>query len=99
MTARVLLAIAAEADVLEGDAWWKANRDEKHIFEDEVAAALALLAVSPNVGTPVPSRRPGVRTLFLKKTRRLLFFTVDVATETVTVLRLWHANKGARPKL
>ena len=96
----VYLSRLAEADLVEGDLWWRANRDHKDIFEDEVAGALLLLSASPRVGIRVRRREAGeVRRLYLKKTRRLVFYLVDEGAQTVTVLRVWHANRGHPPAL
>lgn len=95
---QVFLTARAEADILEGNLWWRANRDNKAIFEDEVAAALLMLSASPTVGIRVRRREAGeVRRLYLKKTRRLMFYVVDEVAQTVHVLRVWHANRGHRP--
>ncbi len=39
---QVITTALAEQDILEEDEWWRANRDEKDCFADDVAAALAL---------------------------------------------------------
>lgn len=97
---QVFLTALAEADVLDGNLWWRANRDSKDVFEDEVAAALLLVSVSPNVGVRVRRREAGeVRRLYLKKTRRLMYYLVEEAAQVVLVLRVWHGNRGHPPDL
>ena len=88
----------AEQDILEEDVWWRANRDEQDCFQDEVEAALLLLATAPRSGVKVGRQGAGeVRQLTLRKTKRLVFYLVDDGPETVHVLRVWGAPRRARP--
>jgi len=95
---QVLLSAMAEQDILEEDVWWRANRDEQDSFQDEVEAALLLLATAPRSGVRVRREGAGeVRRLTLRKTKRLVFYLVDEAAQTVHVLRVWGAPRRARP--
>ncbi len=95
---RVQLTLIAELDILEEDEWWRANRDEKDCFADEVAAALALLAVTPRAGARVRRGDGGeIRRLVLRKTRRLVFYLVEENTQQISVLRVWGAPRRMRP--
>ena len=97
---RVIVSALAEQDILEEDEWWRANRDEKNCFADDIAAAMALLSITARAGARV--RRAGageVRRLALKKSKRLVFYLVDDETQTVSVLRVWGAPRRKRPAL
>lgn len=97
---RVVVTALAEQDILDEDEWWRANRDERDCFADEVAAALALLSRSPRVGARVRREAAGeVRRLTLRRSKRLVFYLVDDAAQTVHVLRVWGAPRRARPAL
>lgn len=65
---KVVLASVAEADVIEADAQWRQHRDEKNLFEDELTAALGLLATSPGVGQRVSRSGLLVRRLTQRRT-------------------------------
>ncbi len=89
----------AGRDVELADEWWRANRDARWLFTDELQGAVLLLAEAPRCGARVSGRDPSmeVRRLELRRTRSLLFY--EVTAEAVTVLRVWHSRRGDRPPL
>lgn len=95
----VRLSLDAIDDSLHADAWWKGHRDERECFQEQLLEALSLLAHSPHVGRRVESRRREftVRRLLLKKSRHLIFYSVDDRSGVVEVLRVWQANQEDPP--
>lgn len=80
-------------------AWWRANRlGAPTLFEDEVAAALGLLATHPQVGKAARVRGArGVRRVLLPATRYHLYYTTDATG--VLVVSLWSAVRRRGPSL
>ena len=95
----VRLVPRARAEVERAIAWWRSNRDVPALLEEEFAAALALLALSPNVGVPASrAERSMVRRMYLPKSRYHLYYRVRENLDLVDVLRFWHANRGRSPR-
>jgi plasmid stabilization system protein ParE len=89
----------ADTQVRTIDDWWRENRrTSPDLFLDELADAFEILARAPNIGRPY-RRSPvsGTRRMLLRATRYHVYY---VATEgEVTVLAVWHAERGAGPRL
>jgi hypothetical protein len=65
---RVSFTITARHQVDLEHEWWRDNRDQRQLFEDELGAALNLVALLPGIGTPYElSPIAGVRRLYLEK--------------------------------
>lgn len=96
---RVEFTDAAREHVRAASAWWRENRRAApSLFEDELAAAVALLESGPllarvfdEVGDKV------VRKARLPRARYSVYFTVH--GDLVTVHALWHASRGSGPPL
>ncbi len=59
------------------DTWWREHRDARDLFAREFQKAVRFLETVPNPGTPWPTkRRPGLRRLLLKKTKRHIYFEI-----------------------
>lgn len=68
------------------------------MFEDELRAALNLLALLPGIGTPYElSPVPEVRRLFLGKVACHLYYTYD--DQQVIIRSMWSATRGRGPSL
>lgn len=90
----VTFAEEAARDVEEADAWWRANRDARELFSDELVAAVYLLGAVPGAGQQLArsSTAHEFRRLVLRKTRYLLFYELDA--NGVVILRVWHPARG-----
>lgn len=86
----VSFSAQAFKDVVAAEVWWRANRDSKNLFSDEVRAALVLLETAPRLGQRIKGRsaKAETRRLVLKRSRFLMFYEIEA--ERVVVLRLWH---------
>ncbi len=65
---RVSFTFTAQQQIDLEHRWWLEHRNHRQLFEDELGAALNLLALLPGIGTPYElSPVPGVRRLYLDK--------------------------------
>lgn len=90
---------AAREQVRGAAAWWTENRRAAPtLFEDELAAAIALLRDGPLLAR-VFDEIEGmvVRKARLPRTCYALYFTVS--NDLVTVHALWHGSRGTAPPL
>ena len=91
----------AVARVAEISRWWEMNRPASpHLFEEELAAAVALLARAPSAGRRVVrANLPGLRRLLLPGARQHVYYMEDVGTGQVLVLSVWSAQRRRGPRL
>ena len=100
-----IITQTAREQIDEVDAWWLKNRPAApDLFADELAAALALLTESPRGGVSYAHpRASGVRRLLLFRCRYHVYYIVEAAPEgpddVVTVVALWHTQRGSGPPL
>jgi plasmid stabilization system protein ParE len=96
---KVDLSEPAEIDIYRIDTWWRANRDHRDIFRDELLAALDHIERTPNLGTPYETDEVDgeVRYVLLKKTKQQLYYTIE--GDTVLVLAIWSSITGQPPRL
>lgn len=89
----------AQAQIDRAATWWDENRPlAPEAFDEDLSEAFSLLGVEPGIGVPVTnSRTPGVRRLHLARIRYFLYYRIHRGA--VEVLRIWHASRGADPKL
>ena len=99
MTVRIVTTPEAEDQVRIIDAWWRSERPAAPgLFEEELAAAFALLGSAPLAG-----RRYGhpsiseVRRILLRSTRYHVYYRVR--EDDVIVLAVWNAVRGVGPEL
>lgn len=95
MILKVKLTRRATREVRTISVWWRANRLlAPHLFEKELDAALEWLAASPESGQvyEVPGGRAVRRTL-LRRSRYHVYYELDVATDELRVLSVWHASR------
>jgi len=82
------------------DTWWREHRDTRDRFAREFAEALRFLETVPNPGTPCPTdRRPRLRRLLLKKTKRHVYFEIFEREQITRILCVWGAPRERGPKL
>lgn len=93
---RVSFTFTARHQIDHEHRWWLENRNQRFLFEDELGAALNLLALLPGIGTPYElSPVPGVRRLYLDKVACHLYYSYD--DEQVIIRSLWGATRGRGP--
>jgi plasmid stabilization system protein ParE len=98
---RVGFSRTADAQVEAIEGWWRENRPAApDMFGRELESAVRLLGTSPLLGkiyahTPVPA----VRRLLIGRSRYHLYWELDAASDTVTIVAVWHAGRGGAPPL
>ncbi len=76
---------------------WRAYRDTKGLFDEELSAATGSLEAAPKLAVYCVLAGESVRRLFLKKTRVHVYFVIDDAQQIVRVVAVWGARRGAEP--
>jgi plasmid stabilization system protein ParE len=95
---RVRFTLTARRQIDLEHQWWLEHRDQRQLFEDELGAAINLLALLPGIGTPYElSPLPGIRRLYLDNVACHLYYTYD--DEWVIIRSLWGARRGRGPSL
>lgn len=96
---KVELSEPAELDIDRIDAWWRANRDHRNLFRDELLAALKHIEHTPELGTLYETDEldSPLRYVLLKKTKHQLYYTIE--GDTVWVLTIWSSVTGRSPPL
>lgn len=81
--------------------WWRENRPRAPgRFAEELEAAFALLADSPEVGVRVKGRGiPGLRRLLLPVTAYHVYYIYQPTLARVAVISIWSAHRGRNPRL
>jgi plasmid stabilization system protein ParE len=89
----------AERQLLAARGWWRRNRDKAPAaFDEDIEAALALLADNAAIGAPYRSSRHGnVRRYLIDRIRYYIYFRIT--DDSIQVLRIWHASRGTPPRL
>ncbi len=96
---KVELSEPAGLDIDRIDAWWRANRDDRNLFRDELLEALKHIEYTPKLGTSYETNEldTPVRYVILKKTKHQLYYTIE--GDTVWVLAIWSSVTGRPPSL
>lgn len=96
---KLVISPQAADDIEVAMRWWAANRPAApDLLEREWLRALEFVSSASSGGAPLNSPKlPNVRRVPLPKTRYLPYYRV--MDSEVRVLRLWHASRGALPKL
>jgi plasmid stabilization system protein ParE len=83
------------------DRWWRENRPAaRDLFAREFVEARALLAATPEVGSPYIERQGVlVRRVLLPKTHQHVYYEVDRENDLVMILAVWGAPRGRGPRL
>ena len=98
---RVGFSRLADAQVETIESWWRENRPAApEMFRRELEGAIRLLETSPLIGKPyVQAPVPEVRRLLIGQSRYHLYWEVDLVSDAVTILAVWHARRGNGPRL
>ncbi len=95
------IAERARSDIRAAASWWRANRPlAPLLLDNELERAFALIETQPEAGPPaLDVAMAGVRRVSLHRTRYLLYYRLRPEQNVIEILRLWHASRGAAPKL
>lgn len=96
---KVRLTKVAERHARAERTWWRKNRDEKDLFDEELGAVCVRLAEAPKLQVYEEVRGRIIRRMHLPKTGNTVYYLVDEATETVWVVALWGQQRGRGPDL
>lgn len=94
---KVQLTEVAKRHIREERAWWRENRDEKHLFDAELSSARLLLAEGPKLQIHEEIRGRVIRRMYLTKTRNTVYYFIDEEAEIVWVAALWGQQRGIGP--
>ncbi len=92
----------ASRDVEEAGRWWRKNREKApEALSEELEQALQLIASQPEVGAIARNiKLAGVRRILLNRVSYHLYYRVrETQARSIQVVALWHASRGARPRL
>lgn len=91
----------ASREVAEAKRWWRANRTKApDALEQELRTSLELIASTPSIGAVARNIvLPGVRRIFLNRVNYFLYYRPKPESRVVEVVALWHARRGAGPRL
>lgn len=88
----------AHRQILEIDAWWRANRQKAPSkFTDELELAFRTIETLPGAGQRYPDPTRDMRRVFLRSTRHHVYYVEE--DDRVVVVAVWGAVKGAGPDL
>ena len=98
---RLEVAPRAAAQIREVAEWWRANRPAAPLlFSAELADTLESLVEAPRSGARYAHKsHVGVRRVLLRRTRYHVYFSYDEDADVVAVRAVWHASRGAGPRL
>jgi plasmid stabilization system protein ParE len=101
LTYRIRVSKRAATQIRTAADWWLANRTKApQAFAEELERAFELIRTFPSVGESVPHARiVGIRRVLMARVRYHLYYGVQEETELVEVIALWHASRGASPRL
>jgi plasmid stabilization system protein ParE len=91
----VHIAPRALADVASVARWWQKNRlAAPRLFQQELDAALCVIAERPEIGPRLPLRRyPNSRSYVLQRTGYIVLYNVDPVAMAVIVVRVRHGKR------
>jgi len=99
MAIPVVTSPEADEEIRRIDGWWREHRPAApHLFMNELAEAIALIAETPEIGHCYP--RPGIpalRRLLLRATRYHVYYVFDGSM--AAVLSVWSAVRGRGSRL
>ena len=78
--------------------WWRANRDARHVFSEELRAARQVLAHGPKLEIYGYFEGLPVRRVLLEKTCCHVYYLVIDTEELVRIVAIWGAARGVEPR-
>ncbi|WP_414896417.1 type II toxin-antitoxin system RelE/ParE family toxin [Roseateles sp.] len=99
MPRRLRVAFRAAGEIERAERWWLENRPAApDAFRADLHGAFGLSLRQPGIGTLVGNARvSGVRRLHLGRIRYFVYY--QLRGDELTVLSVWHANRGKGPSL
>jgi plasmid stabilization system protein ParE len=98
MSKPIITTSWADLQILELDAWWRANREKApNKFDEELAIAFQTLSVVPGAGQRYPHPEEDVRRVLLRSTRNHVYYIER--KDYVLVVAVWGAIRGSGPDL
>lgn len=99
MPLRIRISARAANEVRRAAQWWLENRPAAPgAIGTDFAESVALLAEQPGIGAKYAgSRTPGVRRLYLSRTRYFIYYRAD--GRDLKVLAFWHASRDDQPRV
>jgi hypothetical protein len=95
----VRLTKVAKQHVRAERKWWRENRDERDLFDEELSSARVRLAEQPKLQVYEEIRGQIIRRMYLSKTRNTVYYFIDETAELVWVVALWGQQRGLGPDL
>lgn len=96
---KIQYAQRALAEIAVCDQWWKANRDLKLLFEEELAAVVFRICSDPRLGQAYRTTPAGQqRRMLMPKTGHHLYYRFE-APDLVYILSVWGARRKRGPSL
>jgi hypothetical protein len=94
---KVVMTEAAQQQARAERKWWRAHRDAKQLFSEELRAARVTLSRAPKHEIYGHFDGQPVRRLLLEKTRCHLYYVVVEREDLVRIVAVWGAMKGIDP--
>jgi plasmid stabilization system protein ParE len=96
---RIRVTRRADTQIDQAASWWGKNRPHAPgAIDDELAEALSLLVVQPDIGaSALNTRTRGVRRIFLVRIRYWLYYRAR--GDEIAILAFWHVSRGSGPGL
>ena len=90
---------SAATQVGEAHSWWREHRPAvPFAVRDDLAQAIALIAIQPGIGAPAKNARlRGVRRLLLSRLKYWIYYRA--VEDRIDVLAFWHAQRERGPSL
>ena len=94
---KVKIAPKAEKQLDARRSWWRENRTERELFDEELEMAKKTLAESGETLPIVRIRAKPVRRWLMPRTACHLYFMIE--DDTITIVAAWGATRGREPRL
>ncbi len=96
---KVELAEEARHQARRERKWWRAHRDAKQLFTEELRAARAMLAEGPKHELYGHFEGEAVRRVLLPKTKCHVYYVVLEHEQVVRIIAVWGASRKSGPDL
>jgi plasmid stabilization system protein ParE len=98
---KLRVAKRAQQQAIRIEQWWVEHRPAAPtLFTEELERTFRHLCSVANAGVRWPTpRRPTLRRILMRRSGNHVYFLIDEAMDTVRVLAIWGAPRGATPRL